>query len=93
MLRSELIAKIADQNGDLDANVAEHIVTVLFNEIVLSLARGSRVELRGFGSFETRARTGRVARNPRNASLVEVPAKRHVHFKTGKILRERINAD
>ena len=71
----------------------ELIVGRVFEEIGAALARGDRVELRGFGAFSVRARAERVGRNPRTGDEVAVPNKVVPYFKTGKELRDRLNVD
>jgi len=70
----------------------ERIVTAIFEEITGALANGDRVELRGFGAFSVKRRGARIGRNPRTGEAVHVSAKYIPYFKTGKQLRERINA-
>jgi integration host factor subunit beta len=91
MIRSQLVSKLAELNQDLKHDEVEQIVELIFDSIVTRLAEGGRVELRGFGAFTTRARDGRVGRNPRTGDLVTVSAKRVPHFKPGKEMRERLN--
>lgn len=91
MTRSELIARIAQQNPHLYHRDVERIVTTIFEEISAALAGGDRVELRGFGAFSVKHRDSRVGRNPRTGESVEVEAKSVPFFKTGKLLRERLN--
>ena len=91
MTRSELITRIAERYPFLTPAEAERIVASIFDEIGNSLASGRRVELRGFGSFSVRERQARVGRNPRTGERVEVEAKRLPFFKTGKLLRQRLN--
>ena len=92
MIRSELIQKIADENPHLTQRHVERIVNTVFEEIIEALAKGDRVELRGFGAISVKARDARVGRNPRTGETVEVPAKAVPFFKSGKELRERLNA-
>lgn len=92
MIRSELVAIVAEQNPHLTVRDVEAIVTTIFDEIADALAEGRRVELRGFGAFSTRAREARTGRNPRTGTAVEVDAKRVPYFKPGKELREKLNA-
>ena len=92
MIRSELVAAIAEDNPELRLEEVSQVVDVFFDEIAARLAESGRVELRGFGSFSTRAREARTGRNPRTGDAVEVPAKRVPHFKPGKDMRERLNA-
>lgn len=91
MIRSELVASVAANNPHLTARDVERIVGVVFETIVVALAEGRRVELRGFGAFSTRARDARTGRNPRTGTAVAVEAKRVPYFKPGKDLRERLN--
>ncbi|MFB9150481.1 integration host factor subunit beta [Roseovarius ramblicola] len=91
MIRSELIQKIADDNPHLYHRDVEKIVNTIFNEITDALADGNRVELRGFGAFSVKKRDARIGRNPRTGESVEVEEKHVPFFKTGKLLRDRIN--
>lgn len=91
MIRSELVQKIADDNPHLYHRDVERIVTTIFHEITEAMARGERVELRGFGAFSVKKREARTGRNPRTGEAVEVAAKHVPFFKTGKLLRDRLN--
>jgi integration host factor subunit beta len=91
MIRSELIQKLADANPHLYQRDVERIVNTFFEEITEALARGERVELRGFGAFSVKKRDARVGRNPRTGDAVEVDEKCVPFFKTGKLLRDRLN--
>jgi integration host factor subunit beta len=91
MTRSELIAQLAASNPHLRQPDVELIVSTIFDEITEALARGDRVELRGFGAFSIKRRDPRTGRNPRTGTAVEVSAKAVPYFKPGKELRERVN--
>jgi integration host factor subunit beta len=91
MIKSELIQRIAEENPHLFQRDVERIVSTIFDEIAAALARGDRVELRGFGAFSVKSRDARIGRNPRTGEAVPVPEKRVPFFKTGKDLRERLN--
>jgi integration host factor subunit beta len=93
MTRSGLIKRLAAANPHLHARDLERIVDTVFEQIVLALGRGERVELRGFGMFSTRGRGERVGRNPRTGAEVTVPGKAVPRFKAGKELAERLNLD
>jgi len=93
MTRSELIQKIADENPHLSQREVERIVNTVFEEVVTALSSGNRVELRGFGAFSVKKRDGRTGRNPRTGETVEVEEKHVPFFKTGKLLRDRLNGD
>lgn len=91
MTKSELIEKIAAKNPHLMLKDVEKIVAVIFDTIVDALAKGNRVEFRGFGAFSVRTRTPRVAKNPRTGAQVQVEERNIPHFKTGKQLFETLN--
>ena len=91
MTKSELIQHIAEMNPHLYHRDVERIVGTIFEEIADALARGDRVELRGFGAFSVKQRGARVGRNPRTGDAVQVSEKLIPFFKTGKQLRERLN--
>jgi integration host factor subunit beta len=91
MIKSELVARLAEANPHLYQRDVERIVTAVFDEIANALARGHRVELRGFGAFSVKHRPARVGRNPRTGDAVQVTDKHVPFFKTGKELRQRLN--
>jgi integration host factor subunit beta len=91
MTKSDLIKRLAEANPHLYVRDIERIVATIFEEISAALARGDRVELRGFGAFSVRDRGARVGRNPRTGDEVRVPDKSVPYFKTGKELRQRLN--
>ena len=91
MIRSELIQKLADENPHLYQRDVEKIVNTIFEEIIEAMAGGDRVELRGFGAFSVKKRDSRVGRNPRTGEAVYVEEKHVPFFKTGKLLRDRLN--
>lgn len=91
MLRSELIAKLAEEHPDLRPDDVERVIATVLEEIGDALARGDRVELRGFGAFSVRERAARKGRNPRTGETVQVEAKSVPFFRPGKELRARVN--
>lgn len=93
MIRSELVQKIADENPHLFHRDVERIVATVFDEIIETMAQGGRVELRGFGAFSVKKRDARQGRNPRTGESVSVEEKHVPFFKTGKLLRDRLNED
>ena len=92
MTRSQLIQRLAAQNPDLTDREVKLLVSAIFETIAAGLARGERVELRGFGSFTVKEHPPRVGRNPRTGETVQVPAKLRPNFKSGIELRRRLNA-
>lgn len=91
MTRSDLIARLAERYPQLLAKDAELAVKVVLDTMSGTLARGGRIEIRGFGSFALNYRPPRVGRNPKSGEKVQVPAKYVPHFKAGKELRERVD--
>jgi integration host factor subunit beta len=92
VIKSELIERIAERNPHLYQRDVEHIVNAILEEIVTALSHGDRVELRGFGAFSVKNRPARMGRNPRTGEQVVVSEKYVPFFKTGKDMRERLNA-
>lgn len=92
MTRSELVERLAARMGILNLRDAEHAVKHIFDSMGESLAKGHRIEIRGFGSFAVHHRRPRLGRNPRSGQAVAVPEKKVAHFKPGKILRAAVEA-
>jgi integration host factor subunit beta len=91
MIKSELVQRIATANPHLYQRDVENIVNAILGEIIAAMARGDRVELRGFGAFSVKNRPARTGRNPRTGAHVAVAQKSVPFFKTGKEMRERLN--
>ena len=91
MIKSELVQKIAEANPHLYQRDVENIIDAILDEVTRALARGDRVELRGFGAFSVKSRPARTGRNPRTGAQVKVLEKVVPYFKTGKEMRERLN--
>jgi len=91
MVRSELIDLLVAENPSLKRPDIDAVVDSFFETISTQLVEGGRVELRGFGAFSTRARDPRAGRNPRTGATVHVPAKRAIHFKAGKPMRQLVD--
>jgi len=91
VIKSELVQRIAERNPHLYQRDVENVVNAILDEITETMARGDRVELRGFGAFSVKRRNARVGRNPRTGEQVDVEEKCVPFFKTGKELRERLN--
>ena len=89
--RSELIAELTASNPHLRVADAELIVATIFDQITAALARGERVELRGFGAFTVKRRNDRIWRNPRTGEPVAVGEKTKPFFKAGKEMLRRLN--
>jgi integration host factor subunit beta len=91
MIKSELVLRIAEANPHLYQRDVENIVNAILDEISFAMARGDRVELRGFGAFSVKSRPARLGRNPRTGAHVNVDEKVVPFFKTGKDMRVRLN--
>jgi integration host factor subunit beta len=91
MTRSDLVAMLAEQFPQLTHRDAELAVKAILDSMSGALAKGHRIEIRGFGSFAVTRRPPRVGRNPRSGEQVSIPEKRVPHFKPGKALRESIH--
>jgi integration host factor subunit beta len=91
MTKSELIAQLAARFPQLVAKDADYAVKMILDAMTDALARGDRIEIRGFGSFSLNYRPPRVGRNPKSGEKVHVPEKYVPHFKAGKELRERVD--
>jgi integration host factor subunit beta len=91
MNKGELILRLAERHPHLYRSVVERIVDTIFDEITEALARGHRVELRGFGAFSVKKRNARTGRNPRTGEIVSVEARARLFFRTGMALRKGLN--
>ena len=92
MTKSDLIARLAERFPQLVAKDADFAVKMILDAMSEALAKGDRIEIRGFGSFALNYRPPRVGRNPKSGDKVSVPEKWVPHFKPGKEMRDRIDA-
>jgi len=88
--KKDLVDRIAEKTQSKHMTVRA-VVQHLLNEMTSELAQDNRLEFRDFGVFETRTREARTAQNPKTMEKVDVPAKRTVKFKMGRMMRERLN--
>ena len=93
MVRSELLRKLAAERPDLPLNTIETVVDTIFGAITDALARGSRVEIRGFGVFDAKARQARTGHNPRTGEAVAIAGKNVPKFRAGKVILGRLNGN
>jgi integration host factor subunit beta len=91
MTRSDLVARLAERFGQLTQRDAEFAVKTILDAMSEALAKGHRIEIRGFGSFSINRRPPRMGRNPRSGEQVLIPEKLVPHFKPGKALREGVD--
>ena len=89
MNKAELVAAVAEKTG-LSKKDSEKAVNAAFDAISAELVQGGKVQLVGFGSFETKTRNARVGRNPRTKEEIEIPASRVPAFKAGKALKDAV---
>jgi integration host factor subunit beta len=90
--KKELIDHIADATGEKRV-VVKKVVQSFLDQIILELGRGNRLEFRDFGVFEVKQRKARMAQNPKTLEPVEVPPKRTVKFKVGRLMKETLTSD
>ena len=90
MTKADLVEEVA-RVVEVTRKDSEVIVETIFESIVKSLRNGEKIEIRGFGSFRTRQRQGRIGRNPKSGERVEVPPKTIPFFKPSKELRDVVN--
>lgn len=91
MTRAEIIAKLNNLYPKLSQKESYAIVCGLFNFMADSLAKGKRIEVRGFGAFSIKHRPAGTVRNPRHGTTVQSPARNVMYFRPGKELAERVN--
>jgi len=92
MTKSELIASLVGHYPQLVAKDVEAAVKTILDAMTLSLVKGQRIEIRGFGAFKINYRPPRTGRNPKSGEKVSVPEKFVPHFKPGRELRERVDS-
>ena len=92
MTKSELIERLVEKNARLSAKDVDESVKAVLDAMIQAMAGGSRIEIRGFGSFSLNYRPERVGRNPKSGASVVVPAKYVPHFKAGKEMWARVDA-
>ncbi len=90
LTKADLIEEVLNIT-ELPRKESETIVETIFDSIIAALQKGEKIEIRGFGSFRTRQRRGRVGRNPKTGAKVEVPAKKIPFFKPSKELKDFVN--
>jgi integration host factor subunit beta len=92
MTKADLVEEVI-KTTELPRKESETVVETIFESIIQALQTGDKIEIRGFGSFRTRQRRGRVGRNPKTGAKVEVPPKRIPFFKPSKELKDFVNGE
>ncbi len=93
MTKSELISALNKKLPTLQYMEVESAVNCMLEQMANAMVEGERIEIRDFGSFSTRQRSSRLARNPKTGESVHLPAKTVMHFKPGKQMRDRVDAE
>jgi len=91
MTKQQLVDRVAEQQ-EIPKQIAKRAVDLFFDGMAEELARGGRVEIRGFGSFQVKTYDSYKSRNPRTGEHIEVKPKKMAHFRVGKELFERLNS-
>ncbi|ACL30116.1 integration host factor subunit beta [Buchnera aphidicola str. APS (Acyrthosiphon pisum)] len=91
MIKSELFERIAEQKINISNKMIERAAKEMLEHMIISLANGKRIEIRGFGSFSLHYRSSRIGRNPKTGKSVKLNEKYVPYFKPGKKLRDRAN--
>ena len=92
MVKSELIESLAER-ADITLAKAEEVVDLFFNGVTDTLAKGDRVEIRGFGAFTVREYKSYKGRNPKTGEQITVPPKKLPFWKTGQELKQRVDSE
>ncbi len=91
IVKSKLLKKLSESYPNFLKKDLEKFTSIILTEIKLTLKRGERVELRGFGVFSTKIQKARISRNPKTGEKVNTPKKKTIHFKMAKDLFKKIN--
>ena len=92
MVKSELIRLLNEKHPELAAKDVELAVNCVLEQMITALEKGERIEVRGFGSFNLHHHAARIGRNPKTGEAVQLPKKVALHFKPGKVLKDRVDA-
>ena len=90
--KKDLIDRIADKTGNKRV-VVKRVIQSFLDDIIEELGKGNRLEFRDFGVFESKVRAARTAQNPKTLERVEVPEKRTVKFKVGRVMKIKLGLD
>ncbi|WP_348666116.1 integration host factor subunit beta [Arsenophonus symbiont of Ornithomya chloropus] len=91
MTKSELIERLINELTHMPAKLIEKTIKLMIENMIITLSKGKRIEIRGFGSFSLHYRASRIGRNPKNGHRILLKEKVVPHFKPGKELRDRVN--
>ena len=93
IVKSKLLNQLKKSYPNFLKKDLEKVVSIVLNEIKITLKRGDRVELRGFGMFSTNIQKARISRNPKTGEKVNTPEKKTIHFKMSKEMFKKLNND
>ena len=93
IVKSQILSQLADSYPNFSRKILEKSLNLVFDEIIVTLIRDQRVEIRSFGSFRTRQLKARIGRNPRDHTTIEIPEKKNIHWKMSKELLRKLNQD
>ncbi len=88
MLKRELVSEITEQLGSYYKQDIAQALDIILENITQALTEGRRVEIRGFGSFSVRTRKPRTTKNPKTGKMMDIPARKTLHFTMSKSLKE-----
>ena len=91
IVKSKLLKKLSESYPNFLKKDLEKFTEIILKEIKLTLKRGERVELRGFGIFSTKTQKARISRNPKTGEKVNTPEKKTIHFKMSKEMFKKLN--
>ena len=91
IVKSKLLKQLTQNDPNFLRRDLEKFTDIILKEIIITLKRGERVELRGFGVFSTNIQKSRISRNPKSGEKVHTPTKRTIHFKMAKDLFKKLN--
>ncbi len=93
IVKSKLSKQLSKNYPNFQKKDLEKFINIILNEIIRTLSRGERVELRGFGVFSSNTQKARISRNPKTGEKVHTPEKKTIHFKMAKDLFKKLNND
>ena len=93
IVKSKLLKQLSKNYPNFLKKDLEKVANIVLDEIKITLKRGERVELRGFGVFSTNIQKARISRNPKTGEKVNTPEKKTIHFKMAKDLFKKLNND
>ncbi len=93
MLKRELVSEITERTGGYYKQDVAQALDIILENITQALTEGRRVEIRGFGSFSVRIRKPRTTKNPKTGKMMDIPARKTLHFTMSKSLKEGLIED